>query len=58
MRLYNPRKQNNEPRVQLQLPRRAGRAPLSLQSGLAVHYMHSHITMTDALICAVLLWKQ
>lgn len=55
MRLYNPLKQNNEPQVQLQLPWKGG---YFLQLGLAVYFMLSHITMTDTLICAILLWKQ
>lgn len=57
MCLYNPLKQNNEPQVQLQLPWKGGWAYF-LQLGLAVYFILSHITMTDTLICAILLWKQ
>lgn len=50
-------KQNNEPQIQLQLLRREGGAYF-LQSGPALYFMHSHITMTDTLIYGSLLWQQ
>lgn len=58
MCLYNPLKQNNEPQVQLQLPWKGGGWAYFLQLGLAVYFILSHITMTDTLIFAILLWKQ